>query len=133
MSVGKDGRLLIGGATAVLIDQWELDLTQDALEVTAFDNKDRKYELGLRNAAGTFQGTYVSTGAGQSAVLANFESTNTAAKTTAVMIYNNVTGSIAGWSGTAIITGVRIGNPVSGRTDISGSIQFDGGVSAYTS
>ena len=130
--LGKDGSVLIGAATAATITDWELSVNQDALEKTSFgDGWDRTYTAGLRGPVATVNGYYSDTDAAQVALTALIHSTSTPAPVTVVLLTVSTTGSKAGWTGSAIPQ-LTIGAGQDGIDTISGTFQFSGGVSVYS-
>jgi len=134
VKMGRDGMVKIGGDVVAYIDNWSMDANIDALEVTAFGNKNRAYAYGLKNVTAQMSGAFDATDTAQLAIRDTFMSTSTAAKTTAILIWNSsaTTGAIKGYSGTALLTNISIGSAVGDKITFSASLQFDGGVSAYT-
>ena len=129
---GKDGSIKDGSNTIGYIDSWQFDQSVDLHDVTAIGDDDRKYVAGLRDSTVTFQGTFDSTNAGQAAVIGEILSTASVSTHTLVLIYNNATGSVAGYTGSAFINAKSIGSPKDGKQSFSGSATYSGGVSAYS-
>jgi len=130
--LGKDGSVLIGANTAAHITDWELAVNQDALEKTAFGSGyDREYVAGLRGPVATVNGYYGDTDTAQSALTALIHSTSTPAAVTVVLLTMSTTGAKAGWTGSAIPQ-LTIGAGADALMTISGTFQFTGGVSVYS-
>jgi len=140
---GYDGSLWLGSTGAYTtaanmdpaahITKWNMSVETDALEVTDFGDKDRTYVPGLRNVTATFEGYFSDTDTGQYRVTSRLTTGAAASKIQAVLRYYSTTGGKKGWKGAGVLTNASIDVPNDGIQTISGTIQFAGGVSAYSS
>jgi len=131
---GWDGKILVGSGEMAQINSWEISFAGDALENTAFGDTvhDRGFEPGLRSHTVTFSGYYEDSDTAQSALVDNMMSTNASAASTLVLLHNKTTGSKAGFTGSAVITGLTVGEPVDGLATFNGTAQISGGLSTYS-
>jgi hypothetical protein len=133
---GYDGAIRLGTTTAssaaINITKWNMSVETDALEVTDFGDKDRTYVPGLRNVTATFEGYYDEAAAPHDYVTDGISSTGTPRVLFAHLIYQNGT-TKKGWKGSAVVTNVSLDVPNDGVQTISGTLQFAGGVSVFSS
>jgi len=137
--LGKDGAIYLttkakssDGAAIAHITDWELAVNQDALEKTAFgDGYDRTYVPGIRGPVATFNGYYGDTDPQQIDLLTQI--TSTTPNTVMVsLITVSTAGSQQGWKGRAI-SQITQGAAADGIQTISGTFQFEDGISTYSS
>jgi hypothetical protein len=128
INLGKDGDIISSGDTLAYITNWELNMSQDALETSAFGGGfDRTYVPGLRTATATASGYFADDDTGARNLFLNMMSTRTPALVAFKLKYG--TGANAGYEGNGVITGVTVGVPNDGLQTFSANIQFTGGVS----
>ena len=122
---GYDGSVAIGAATVAYITEWTIEMAGDALEITNFGSTyDREYTPGMRSYTGTLSGYSEDTDAAQRAVLAEFTTAALPAKVTLRCLTNNNAGNIAGFTGSAILTGVTRGATPDGLQTFSANCQY---------
>ena len=131
---GWDGAILIGSNEIAHMNNWEISFSGDALENTAFGDTvyDRSFQPGLRSHTVTFSGYTEDTNAAQDALLDEMKSTDEPSAVTVVCLHNRTTGAKAGWTGSAVITGLTVSSPVDGLSALSGTLQVSGGLSTYS-
>jgi hypothetical protein len=141
---GWDGNILLstGGSTdyssadiIAHITEWTLDAGADVLENTGFgDTYDRSYVAGLRGPnTFSFAGYAEAGNAAQSTAVHNWLSTSGPRKYDVVLLSQRTTGSMAGYFGEVVLTGVSKGAAVDGLQTISGNGQFvSGKLSTYS-
>lgn len=130
ISKGWNGGIKIGTDTMAHINNWEISFSGDALENTAFGDTvyDRTYQPGLRAHTITISGYADPTAdTAQTALFAEMKSTDEPTAVTVVCLYDNDTEK--GWTGSAVITGLTMGDPVDGLAPFSGTFQVSGGLS----
>jgi hypothetical protein len=128
INYGKDGDVVSSGDTLGYITNWELNITQDALEKTAFgDGWDRTYVPGLRGATMTASGYFADDDTGQRNFFLQGMSTRTPAQVAVKLKYG--TGANAGFEGNVVVTGVTVGSAPDGLQTFSMTGTFNGGVS----
>ena len=128
INYGKDGDVVSSGDTLGHFTNWELSMTEDALETTVFGGGwDRTYVPGLRSATMTANGYFAEDDTGQRNFWLNGMSTRTPAQVGVKLNYG--TGVGAGYEGNVVVTGLTIGVPVDGIQTFSMTGQFNGGVS----
>jgi predicted secreted protein len=115
---GKTGSVSFNAAPIVNINSIEVDYTGDAVEVTGMDDSGkRSYISGLTGWSGTFEGFLESTATlplpGASAAIA-------------IDMTGDVAASADNYSGTAIITGMKVSTTVDGAVKYSASFQGTG-------
>jgi hypothetical protein len=113
------------------MNSWSASITGDALEDTAFGDKDRNYLPGMRTATVDFGGYYESSNTAQAALVNNFRSSVTNTAATIICLVNRTTGAKSGWTGSGPITSLTVGGAVDGLVPFSGSVQISGGLSTY--
>jgi len=130
---GWDGAILVGTDEISHINNWEISFSGDALENTAFGDTvyDRSYQPGLRSHTVTFSGYCEDTDVAQDALLDEMRVTDEPTAVTVVCLHERETSQKAGWTGSAVITGLTVGAPVDGLSPISGTLQVSGGLSTY--
>ena len=136
INAGWRGAILIGTDEIAQMNNWEISFSGDALENTAFGDTvyDRSYQPGLRSHSITISG-YMEKSSGstaQAALLNEMRSTDEPTAVTVVCLHNRTTGAKAGWTGSAVITGLTVGIPVDGLAPFSGTFQISGGLSTYS-
>ena len=129
---GKDGAVMSGGSEVATIDNFTLTVDIENADVSSYGADDRAFIGGMRNASGSFSGSFNTTDAAQTAIRGQFSSTGTVAATTVVLLTNNATGSKAGYTGTAYFTNLSINSDVGDKLGFSANVQFTGGVSIYS-
>ena len=124
---GWDGSVAVGNTTVAKMTEWSLEMVGDALEKTCFGSTyDREYAPGLRSKTVTFSGYSEDTDAAQRAVLAEFTTASLPAAVTLKLLTNNNAGSIVGFTGSAILTGVTRGASPDGLQTFSANAQMTG-------
>jgi len=127
---GWEGRIKVGstdGDTVMLhMNSWTLAFAGDALEATAFGNKDRVYATGLRTGTVDFAGYYESSEARQKYMVDRMKAGSTNARYQVDCLYATTP---KGFTGEAILTALSIGGAVDGLVPFSGSFQVAGGIS----
>lgn len=130
---GWDGHVMIGSNEVAQINEWTLEMTGDALEKTNFNSTyDREYTPGMRSFTGTLSGYSEDTDAAQLAALAEFTTSAAPAVVTLVFLTNNTTGAKAGFTGSAILTGVSRGATPDGLQTFSANAQFTSRLTTYS-
>lgn len=126
INYGKDGKVVSSGDTLAYINNWELNIAQDALETTVFGSGwDRDYVPGLRTATATISGYFADDDTGSRNLFYNGMSTRTPAQVAVKLKYS----ASYGYEGNAVVTGITIGAPQDGLQTFSANLQFNGGVS----
>jgi hypothetical protein len=128
---GWNGAILIGANEIGHMNSWSISWSADALEKTAYGDKDRAYDPGMRSAVVDFAGYYESSNTAQAALVNNFRSSVTNTAATVVCLAHRTTGAKSGWTGAGPITALSVGGAVDGLVPFSGSIQVSGGLSTY--
>jgi hypothetical protein len=132
VNIGKDGYVNLAGKKMLNINNWELNITEDALETTCFSSAtpwDRTYVPGLRGVTATFSGYYEDTSTGQYTAVGYLLNTGTPTTVAAQLLYSHpTTATYNGYGGGAVITGITLGAAVDGIQTISGTLTFDGGI-----
>ncbi len=137
--LGKDGAVYLTTddkssdvALVAHITDWELAVNQDALEKTAFgDGFDRTYIAGMRGPVATFNGYYGDTDAQQADILTQYTGATPNLLRVALLTINTA-GSQQGWVGTGIVQMTQ-GAAADGIQTLSGTVQFDDGISTFSS
>ena len=129
---GWDGAVLIGNDSIAHMNSWTMAFAGDALEKTAYGDKDRDYDQGLRTVTVDFAGYYASTNAAQLALTNNFRSSVANTAVTVRCLTHRTTGAKSGFTGTGPVTALSIGGAVDGLVPLSGSVQISGGMSTYS-
>ncbi len=128
VNYGKDGDVISSGDTLAHFNNWELTISEDALETSAFGGGwDRTYVPGLRSATMTASGYFAEDDTGQRNFWLNGMSTRTPAQVGVKLKYG--TGANAGFEGNVVVTGITIGAPMEGLQTFSMTGTFNGGVS----
>lgn len=130
INLGKDGYIDIDGKNMVQVNNWELNIAEDALETTVFGGGwDRTYVPGLRGPTATFSGYFEDTSTGQYNAISYVLNTGTPTSVDVKLYYYHpTTATYNGYAGNAVITGITLGAAVDGLQTISGNLQFTGGV-----
>jgi len=124
---GWDGSVMVGATTVAKMTEWSLEMSADALEKTVFGSTyDREYTPGMRSKTVSFSGYSEDTDAAQMAVLAEMTTAALPAAVTLVLMTNNNVGTSAGFTGSAIITGVTRGAAPDGLQTFSVNAQMTG-------
>jgi hypothetical protein len=128
---GYDGGVYVGttaASTEVLyMNTWSLNISGDALEKSAFGDKDRTYDPGLRGMTVDFAGYYESTSVSQKYILDRMKAGSTNATYGVRCLYQR--SPARGYSGKGPVTSITVGGAVDGLVPFSGSIQISGGMS----
>jgi hypothetical protein len=131
VKVGHNGLVKLGTATVAYIDSWSMDGNIDAIEVSAFGDKNRKYQYGLKNVTAQISGTFDSTNASQTSIRGTFMSTAASSTVTLRLYAESVGGSTEGFTGSAVLTNISVGAAVGDKISFSASAQYSGGVASF--
>jgi len=127
IDMGYDGSVVIGTATVAYMTEWTIEMAGDALEVTSFgDTYDRAYVPGIRSHTGTLSGYSETSDAAQKALAAEMTTGSAPAVVTLKCLANNNAGSITGFTGSAVLTGITHGATPDGLQTFSANCQYTG-------
>lgn len=131
---GVEGALKIAGSKIAQIDSWEITVSADTNETTAFGNKDKNYVHGLRNATATVSGRLDDgiTGTTPNAILDQMSNTGTLAAIVADLVISTEAAHKAHWVGSALVSSVSVGSQVAGTVSFTASLQFNNGAKYTT-
>jgi len=132
--VRMDSKGTTGAAASVKvaeIDTWTLNMSADAVEATAYGDKDKEYEYGNRSGTFNFSGhlasTEVGSSQGQDAIQSMFLSTNTLRKPWfKVRMSTGTTADNKIFNG--LVTGYTLGSNVNDKQSFSADVQVSGGL-----
>lgn len=113
--------LVSGGTTRVgWISEWNLDKSMDVVETTSFGDNNRLIIPSIKDASGSFSGSFADDDTAQAALVAAFE----AGTYIGLRLYE---GAAKYWNvGSALITGMGPSMSVDGKGDISYDFEAHG-------
>jgi hypothetical protein len=140
--MGHDGEVRMdnAGSTGIAntvkvaeIDSFTLNMSADAIEVTAYGDSDKEYEYGLRGGTFSFSGTLASTELGttkgQDAIQAMFLSTGSLRKPWfRVPLSTKAGSSVDHKIFRGLVTGYSLGSNVNDKQTFSAEVQITGGL-----
>jgi len=128
---GTDGRVEKSGTTIAEIDSWELTVSADSDETTAYGSREKSFIQTTVGWTGTISGSYDSTDASQQALIDQFSSTSTGpAAVTLTLVGSTADSDI--YHGSFIINSIANTGSVGTKRSFSADIQATGGVSRTT-
>jgi len=128
---GTDGKVEKAGTTIANIDSWELTVSADNDETTAYGSREKSYIQTTVGWTGTISGSYDSTDASQQALIDQFSSTSTGPAAVTLTLVGSTADSDR-YSGSFIINSIANTGSVGTKRSFSADIQATGGVSRTT-
>lgn len=131
---GRSGAMLLAAATAgaaenvVNLTQWTVNIDTSTADVTSLGDSATSFVLGVKNATATFSGFF----ADDADVPFDAFDQNQSGGKVACYLYPAGTGVAKYWSGSVWPTAVSVDTSIGGAVTISGTLQFDGGITRTT-
>lgn len=129
---GTDGKVEKAGTTIANIDSWELTVSADNDETTAYGSREKSYIQTTVGWTGSISGSYDSTDASQQALIDQFSSTSTGGPAAVTLTLVGSTADADRYSGSFIINSIANTGSVGTKRSFSADIQATGGVSRTT-
>lgn len=129
---GTDGKVEKAGTTIANIDSWELTVSADNDETTAYGSREKSFIQTTVGWTGTISGSYDSTDTSQQALIDQFSSTDGTGPAAVTLTLVGSTADSDRYSGSFIINSISNTGSVGTKRSFSADIQATGGVSRTT-
>ncbi len=128
---GKSGTIVYDGGSVATVSNWDLNLTNDMLDVTAFTTSApqwREFIDGLSDWSGAISGIFDGTSTGQNDLIVN-----SLAPTTATVVLEMDQTAGGSFSGAVFLSGMSPTVAIDGTAEISWDLQGTAALSYSTS